>query len=179
VDGPAGAADACAAGYAGRTGRPARPGLRNRLLRLVEPVPPAGVPGRQRRLTDADADQSAPWLAAFSAEALPHQPPVDGRVWLRSREGYGWEDRGVPVSLAVLSPQVAGVRRVGPVYTPPRWRGRGLAAANVHAAGRLALAAGATGVMLYADEANPVSNRVYERIGYRVLDRSHEWLFGS
>lgn len=37
------------------------------------------------------------------------------------------------------------------------------------AAGRAALSAGATDVVLFADAANPTSNRLYRRIGFRPL----------
>jgi predicted GNAT family acetyltransferase len=41
-----------------------------------------------------------------------------------------------------------------------------------------ALGAGAGACMLYTDAANPVSNRIYQRIGYRPVGTADEWLFG-
>lgn len=60
--------------------------------------------------------------------------------------------------------------RVGPVYTPPRWRGHGYASAVTAEVSRGALVAGAEEVLLYTDLANPVSNSVYKRIGYREVE---------
>jgi predicted GNAT family acetyltransferase len=83
-----------------------------------------------------------------------------------------WEDGGRPVSMASVTSQVAGVCRVGSVYTPPRYRHRGYGGAVTTAASRRALDRGAAAMVLYADLANPTSNALYQRIGYRpVCDR--------
>jgi predicted GNAT family acetyltransferase len=61
--------------------------------------------------------------------------------------------------------------RVGPVYTPPESRGHGYGSAVTAAASAWAHDAGAREVVLFTDLANPVSNAIYPRIGYRpVLD---------
>jgi predicted GNAT family acetyltransferase len=60
--------------------------------------------------------------------------------------------------------------RVAPVYTPPEHRGRGYAAAATAVVSRAALDAGAREVLLYTDLANPTSNRLYARLGYRPVE---------
>jgi hypothetical protein len=60
--------------------------------------------------------------------------------------------------------------RVGPVYTPPEFRGHGYASAATAAASQQALDAGASEVLLFTDLANPVSNSIYQRIGYRAVE---------
>lgn len=62
-----------------------------------------------------------------------------------------------------------GVARVGPVYTPPDRRGRGFGSSATAAATRDILDRPAIPV-LYADLANPTSNRIYQRLGYRAVD---------
>jgi predicted GNAT family acetyltransferase len=62
---------------------------------------------------------------------------------------------------------VAGMVRVDPVYTPAHLRGRGYAAAVSTEVSRAALAAGATEVVLFTHAANPTSNALYQRLGYR------------
>ncbi len=79
-----------------------------------------------------------------------------------------WED-GEPVSMAGFRTAV-GVGRVGPVWTPPDRRGKGYAAAVTRAATRAILDVGAVAV-LYTDLANPTSNGVYRRLGYRMVAR--------
>ena len=60
--------------------------------------------------------------------------------------------------------------RIGPVYTPQKRRGRGYASAATAALSRRLLESGAQEVLLYADLANPVSNSIYQRIGYRPVE---------
>ena len=55
---------------------------------------------------------------------------------------------------------------MGPVYTPPEFRRHGYGAAVTYAASRKALDEGATEVLLFADLINPVSNSIYQAIGY-------------
>ncbi len=62
--------------------------------------------------------------------------------------------------------------RVGLVYTPPALRGRGYASACVAATSDRALASGRRFCTLYTDLANPTSNGVYRRIGYRRIGDS-------
>ncbi len=95
----------------------------------------------------------------------PRAPP--------SRPGgaFLWEDAGEPVSLVAHSPAVAGVPRLGPVYTPPSHRRRGYAGTAVALLSRRLLDAGAPCCMLFTDLANPTANRIYAEVGYcRVSD---------
>jgi predicted GNAT family acetyltransferase len=57
------------------------------------------------------------------------------------------------------------VGRIGPVFTPERFRRRGYAAAVTAAVARR-LQARCSVVMLFADAANPTSNGVYRRLGF-------------
>ena len=85
-----------------------------------------------------------------------------------------WHDpTGVVVSLAGRNPTLAGVARLGPVYTPPQHRRRGYGTAITAACTRDALRGGAHHVVLFTDLANPTSNALYQRLGYRpVSDRT-------
>ena len=73
---------------------------------------------------------------------------------------------------------MAGVTRTGgghgprrtAVYTPPEQRGRGYGGAVTAAVTRAALDAGADDVVLFTDLANPTSNALYQRLGYRPVE---------
>jgi predicted GNAT family acetyltransferase len=69
-----------------------------------------------------------------------------------------------------------GVCRVQLVYTPPERRGHGYAAALVAALTAEQLSAGRR-CMLYTDLANPTSNGLYRRIGYRWVGESRALVF--
>jgi predicted GNAT family acetyltransferase len=95
---------------------------------------------------------------------------ADDTIGVDSRLDHGglfvWEDPD-PVSMVGVTRAIAGVVRVGPVYTPPALRRNGYAGSAVAATSRDALAAGADTCMLFTDLANPTSNKIYAEIGYR------------
>ncbi|MBO0809529.1 MAG: GNAT family N-acetyltransferase, partial [Actinobacteria bacterium] len=56
---------------------------------------------------------------------------------------------------------------------------RGFAAAVTAAVSRAALAAGAQEVLLFTDLANPTSNALYQRLGYRPVSDYVSLAFGA
>ena len=86
---------------------------------------------------------------------------------------YLWWDEG-PVSRAAWTgPTPHGVRITG-VYTPPELRRRGYATAAVSTLSSLLLRQGKSFCVLYTDLSNPISNSIYQRIGYKpILDCYH------
>jgi predicted GNAT family acetyltransferase len=64
----------------------------------------------------------------------------------------------------------AGMVRIMAVYTPPETRGRGYAGAVTTEVSQAALDAGAVNVVLFTDVANPTSNALYQRLGYRPVE---------
>ena len=168
--------------WTARTGHEPRVLERFRLYRLGELVAPNPAPrGKPRLATEEDVELVADWIQAFWAE-VEHAAPGSGRVLAlrmaagRVAEGVFWlwlDESGTPVSLAGHTPITAGMGRIGPVYTPPELRGHGYAAGATTAATEGASRLGAGEVLLFTDLANPVSNRLYQRHGYRpVTDRT-------
>jgi predicted GNAT family acetyltransferase len=126
------------------------------------------------RLADVDDRQLlVDWTTAFHAQvdAGRHDrdpgPLVDIRI--AHQRAWLWESGGEVVSYVGVQPMIAGVVRVGPVYTPPARRGRGYASALVAHASQHALDNGATTCSLYTDLANPTSNKIYAAIGYEEV----------
>jgi predicted GNAT family acetyltransferase len=157
-----------------RTGATSAIHQRTRLFRLGELIPPSpAAPGSSRVATAADRDQVVTWFGEFMAEAgsLAEADPARAAD---DRMSYGgitlWEDGGNPVSMAGVTRQVAGAIRVGPVYTPPALRGRGYGTTATAAVTQAALDAGAAEVLLFTDQANPTSNGIYQRLGYRPVE---------
>jgi GNAT superfamily N-acetyltransferase len=168
------AADAFTAVWRERTGDTVTVYRRMRLFRLAQPVPPVPRPeGGARPGAGTDRDLLAGWFGAFARE-VGDAPGPDHRAEVDKRLGYGgitiWEDGGIPVSVAGLTRAVGAMARVGPVYTPPALRGRGYAGGVTAAVGQAALDAGVREVVLYTDLANPTSNALYERLGYRAVE---------
>jgi GNAT superfamily N-acetyltransferase len=168
VFGPESAAMAFARGAGARDPRAvSRDGVFE--LREVKPVPAAA--GFARMAGPDDALLLQEWMDAFLEEALPAGFPKDPRAGTRlAGNGRTWlwcEPGGEPVSVATNHRRIAGWWAFGYVYTPPARRGHGWATSLVAHASAWALRSGAVGCTLFTDLANPVSNRIYERIGYR------------
>ena len=164
------AADAFAAAWRDRTGDAVAVYRRMRLFRLGELIPPRPWPeGTARLAAGTERDLLARWFGAFARE-VGDPPGQDHGTAAAGRLAYGcitvWEAGGVPVSVVGRTQAVAGMVRLGPVYTPPELRGRGYAGAATAAVSQAALDAGLREVVLYTDLANPTSNALYQRLGY-------------
>ncbi|WP_329144320.1 GNAT family N-acetyltransferase [Streptomyces sp. NBC_01456] len=150
----------------------------HRLDQLIEPSP--APPGAARRATTADRDLLLAWFTAFAAE-IGGTPPRDARA-ADDRIAGGrcllWETGGRPVSMACHTDPLAGAARVAPVYTPPELRGRGYAGAVTAAVSRAVRARGTQEVLLFTDLANPTSNALYRRLGYRPVEDQLALEFG-
>ncbi|MFI6338412.1 GNAT family N-acetyltransferase [Streptomyces sp. NPDC050535] len=155
----------------------ATPRLRDtrlRLYRLGTLTPPEPMPaGRSRVLGEQDHEQVIFWCGEF-AKAVGEVVTVDADSWAGTRyadKRYTlWETpHGTPVSIAGMNPMIGGQVQVDIVYTPAHLRGHGYAGAVTAEVSRAALTAGAREVVLFADLANPTSNALYQRLGYRTL----------
>jgi len=139
---------------------------------------PSGVDGELRQATPADLGVVQSWSDAFSAElGESHAPRQDMQPRINAGETYLWQVAGRPVALAAASQPYGGVSRVSLVYTPLEHRRRGYAAACVAAVTARTLASGHR-CMLYTDLANPTSNGVYLRVGYRRVGEAVDLRFG-
>jgi RimJ/RimL family protein N-acetyltransferase len=136
--------------------------------------PPRPARGRLRRAQDSERELLIAWEEAFCSEAgvgVPGQAARSVQARLQGGGLFVWDDGG-PVMALTLSPTIAGVARIGPVYTPLEKRRRGYASSAVAAVSRLALGADAHRCMLFTDLANPTSNKIYASVGY---ERFADW----
>jgi len=173
VNAQQGDAAAFAAAWSRLTGAGTQVFRRSRLFRLGQLRAPVPFPrGAARVAAAADRDLLESWFDAFTKELADLAGPSRGMV--DDRLSYGgltlWEADGAAVSLAGVSRPTAGVVRVAPVYTPPDHRGHGYGGAVTAAVSQAALDAGANHVVLFTDLANPVSNALYQRLGYRPVE---------
>jgi len=184
--GPASAAERFATAWGDVTGARPRIAMRERIYEALEATPPSGVPGRSRRYRDDDHDLVVAWLEAFIVEAMSQSPMQEDAAAIVARRAADpdgdfvlWEDGGEPVSFAGFgSPTPHGIR-IGPVYTPPERRGLGYASALVGGLTAQLLAGGRRFCFLFTDLANPTSNAIYVRVGYRPVTDVNQWTFDS
>jgi predicted GNAT family acetyltransferase len=97
----------------------------------------------------------------------------------RERRLFVWCDPapGRIVSMAIWTGLTPHGVRIGMVYTPPEFRGRGYASNCVAALTQRLLDSGRTFCFLFTDLANPTSNKIYRAIGYRHVCDFRKILF--
>lgn len=170
------------------TGESVSLGMEQGVFALDTLIPARKVPGAARIAAPSDAEVIIEWTNAFIDEALPDEPTDESAV-RRSIERtlasagpaavWLWDvaDRAVAMSRHG-SPTGSGIR-IGGVYTPPDERGNGWASALVAAQSDWLLSNGYDFCFLFTDLANPTSNAIYERIGYRLVAEGASYSFAA
>lgn len=129
---------------------------------------PARAPGHMRPATEADRALLQDWVVAFTREtALPddHDPRQAADAMLDQQRAWVWDD-GRAVALAVLGRDLGDGVSIGPVYTPPDARGHGYASSLVAQLAARKLATRRRYCCLFTDLANPLTDRLYLRLGF-------------
>jgi RimJ/RimL family protein N-acetyltransferase len=146
--------------------------MRNHRLTAVTDGLPACA-GSMRIADEADADWVVAQQIAFVNEVrIPETPERVERAVLQritQRRFRIWDHDGAAVAYAGFSDAADAGARIGPVWTLPAYRGHGYATALVAALARELLARGKQELFLVTDLANPTSNAIYARIGFRPL----------
>lgn len=170
VSGETSAARAITAAWARHTGRQTELSVSEAMHDLTQVLMPLEPPpGSLRLVTHAERDLLVQWLRQFSIEAHlgdASRAEVMADLGIAGERIYFWEDPQ-PVSVVGHAVAVGDVTRIGPVYTPPAYRGRGYASVAVAMLSQRLLDGGASRCMLLTDLSNPTSNKIYEAIGYR------------
>ena len=182
VLGPADVADTWAAIWQQENGDFARHGMRQRVHELRQ-VNSFSLAAGQLRLAGADDfEMVVEWIQNFhrdahlqddlvSVELLAQQKIQNGDVFL-------WQgEAGQPVAMAAKTRPTRHGISVSLVYTPKNLRGQGYATACVATLSQQLLDEGFQFCTLFTDLDNPVSNHIYEKIGYTAVADFHEYIF--
>jgi predicted GNAT family acetyltransferase len=140
-----------------------------RLYQVSHVIPPAPIKGQMREASEKDKNTLLQWVRNFTTEVGEPQDSEDViktvQRGLADRRMYLWEDSRLRSMAARSAPTNHGVR-INLVYTPPEYRARGYASACVAALSQAMLDSGRKFCCLFADLSNPISNSIYQRIGY-------------
>ena len=175
VIGPRDVSVAFAGAWAAQTGEAWQIEMEQMIYRLdaVNDVPLS--PGELIQAQEEHVDMLTEWILAFSEAAHATWSREDARQraedHVAAQTLYLWFD-GQPVSKAWSSRPAGNGITVTGVYTPPEFRRRGYATSCVASLSRLLLAEGYQFCTLYTDLANPTSNSIYQKIGYRPVRAS-------
>ena len=162
-----------------KTGLRYEPKIAMRIHRLTQVIPARSrqypmcqlAAGTLRLARSGDRPQLIRWSRAFELEAFG-EPRTDPALWvdrsLHAASLYLWEASTGPVAMVAGQGSIERREggRIGPVYTPPRYRGRGYATAATAALSQQLLDQGCSACYLFTDLNNPTANRIYQAIGY-------------
>jgi predicted GNAT family acetyltransferase len=175
VAGPKGLTDAFADVWRGFAGQ--RSEFRSRddnFYQITQINAPPGVEGTMRLAAQGERDLLCHWMVAFSKDT---GLPASEGIWdfaahrvdraLAQDCAYVWEAEGLPAGCAIERPFRSAGARVTSVFTDRGLRGRGYAGALTAALSQKILESGRWCV-LFADADNPLTNRLYQRLGYRL-----------
>ncbi len=153
-----------------------------RLYQLDTVVPLPQPPGTFRVATEADTDILTRWSEEFVREATPETPARNMQAFVEhkiaDKELFIWNNER-PVSMAARARPTRNVCTVNFVYTPAEFRAHGYASACTAALSQHLLDSGYKSCVLFTDLANPTSNSIYQRIGFRPVCDFTEYRFRS
>lgn len=147
------------------------------LHKLISPRP---CDGEMVDATEDDIPLLADWIQNFMNDVDtefhvdPHemakQDFVHSKFW--SIDG---DHRAMSIGSIRAGCRDSGRGHIGMVYTPPKFRGQGLASNLVAQQSQRLLDQCANSVILAAEAVNKTSNAIYQRIGYRHYDTHLEY----
>jgi len=175
VIGPRDVATGFAAAWVEQVGGAWQIQMEQMIYRLDQVNDVSTSPGELIQAQEKHQDLLTEWLLGFSEVTPDIWTREDARKraqdQIAAQSLYLWDD-GQPVSMAWRArPTGRGITVTG-VYTPPEFRRQGYATSCVASLSRLLLQEGYQFCTLYTDLANPTSNSVYQKIGYRQIRAS-------
>ncbi|MEM7333840.1 MAG: GNAT family N-acetyltransferase [Chloroflexota bacterium] len=129
-----------------------------------------------------ELDLMTDWIFGFQRDVHTEQSPslamqVAGQL-MQNRDLFIWADEDdAPKAMATKSRPTANGIAINMVYTPPEYRGNGFATALVAGLSRYLLDEGYQFCTLFTDLTNPISNHVYQKIGYNLLQEFQDYFW--
>lgn len=162
------------------TGENFEPGMSEKIYKLGNVSFPPKVEGTMGFAQEKDFDLICEWVKAFHQEAIPDDPLNHIETFAKRKIEKGeialWET-DKPVSVVAKARSTINGICVNMVYTPPEHRNKGYASQLVATFSQSLLDEGWKFCTLFTDLTNPVSNSIYQRIGYRPVCDFQEYNF--
>lgn len=128
------------------------------------------IDAKFRQATENDKQVLSQYLKGFWKDGLAEEKSDEEAnekfEYYLKRGYYVLEKQGKIVSQAVIGRELLKGKGVSTVYTPKEERGKGYAYNLVYKLSEKCLDEGAEYCVLYTDAENPISNHIYEKIGY-------------
>ena len=126
-----------------------------------------------RNAVQSDKDILIKFIRDFHTEALQEEWPYEkAEEYFNNHINSGYyvlEHNGKIVSQVIAARKMSKGIGISGVYTPREERGKGYAFNVVYRATKNQFDKGAEYCVLFTDDKNPISNHVYEKIGYKRM----------
>jgi predicted GNAT family acetyltransferase len=148
-------------------------------IRKVNDIKP--VEGNQRHALPEEAKLIADWMIRFQIESLMSEMDYEAALnktmkLIEDHNIYLYENNEQKVvTMAVAARKLVHGIAITYVFTPEEYRGKGYAAANMYFLSKELLEQGFEFCALFVDKKNPLSNRAYEKVGYKILEDNYEF----
>jgi predicted GNAT family acetyltransferase len=141
------------------------------------------TPGFFRSARMDDLNLVNDWALKFQIEAVHQQADLkeidkanrlridDGRLFIFENE------MKIPVSIGQYSGIYPNGVSLSLIYTDQNQRGLGYGIAITYYLSKQAFERGSSYVTLFVDQKNPISNRVYEKIGFSIVKDNYDYRF--
>ena len=151
-------------------------------IKNVQPVPKPQ--GALHAADEMDRDLLIDWIQTFMSGISGDVSKAQAKSVLQKLTQqqdrarlFLWVVDKIPVTMAAYLGGTPNGFRVSYVYTPPEYRRQGYATACTAEVTQRALDRGATYCFLYTDLSNPISNHIYQTIGYEFVCSVKQYLF--
>ncbi|BCN30671.1 GNAT family N-acetyltransferase [Anaeromicropila herbilytica] len=137
--------------------------------------------GHSRLANAKDRDLMAQWESEFAFEALgevidPNRILEKVERQIEHQVFYLFEnEENEIVSMAAPARKLIHGTCINYVYTPKKYRGRNYAMTNMYHLCNQLLKDGNQFVTLFVDKTNPISNRVYKKIGFQIIEDCYDY----
>ena len=134
-----------------------------------------------RKASLADADLLAKWFVKFCLEVLNETVNIDLALEkIKSNISAGLtyifdSESGQPVATASITRKLTKGCSINLVYTDNKFRGHQYGTAVVYYLSQLSLANNNDFCSLFVDKYNPISNKMYKKIGYKIIDNNYDY----
>jgi len=180
VVGPVHEVDVFAQAWKQATGQNFQLGYRTRMYRADSAQMPehsgqSEIPGRMICANSDHLNLVTQWTYQFALEAHPHEAGTIEKmreattIRLGRSQIFLWEVERQAVAQVLVSGETPAGTRLSAVYTPPELRGKGFATALVAQITQQKISEGKKFCVLFTDLGNATSNSIYQKIGYRAI----------
>jgi predicted GNAT family acetyltransferase len=127
------------------------------------------APGALRKATANDLPLAGEWLDGYVRDTGIQSSAGIAQRLIDRGQLFLWIDGGAARSMVAATRETNAGCSINSVYTPPVFRRHGYATTAVATLSRRILEGGRRFCCLYTDAANPTSNSIYAKIGYKPI----------